>query len=182
MSAGEIGPLSYVTGFVLQSLFRKSKNSIHCNSPRSKELQFLLQSLKLAETEDDDHIDSLSRGGLWAPNETIKNIAKNVEIIFRTHLKSQKFAQSIPTDKVVDQVLTTPVVQSLWESILVDLDSTVSSECSKLALENFVKLYVQVQSFSHARDLVHKYKLKEKSSKKKALRKDLKNKDTSSEK
>ncbi len=86
-------------------------------------------------------------------------------------MKSQKFAQSIPTDKVVDQVLTTPVVQSLWESILVDLDSTVSSECGKLALENIVKLYVQVRSFSHARDLVHKYKLKEKSTKEKGFEK-----------
>ena len=102
--------MSYVTGFVLQSLFRKSKNSPHCNSPRSQEQQFLLLSLKLAETEEDDYIDSLSRGGLWAPNETIKTIAENVEITFCTHLKSQKSAQSIPTDKVVDHVLTMPVV------------------------------------------------------------------------
>ena len=174
--------MSYVTGFVLQSLFRKSKNSPHCNSPRSQELQFLLLSLKLAETEEDDYIDSLSRGGLWAPNETIKTIAENVEITFRTHLKSQKSAQSIPTDKVVDHVLTMPVVQSLWESIIADLDSMISSECSKLALENFVKLYVRVRSFSHARDIVNKYKLKEKSSKKKALRKELKNKNVSSQK
>ena len=115
INADEVGPLSYVTGFVLQALFRKSKNLPRCNSPRSQELQFLLLSLKLAETED--YIDSLSRGG-----------------------------------------------------------SMISSECGKLALENFVKLYVRVRSFPHARDKVNKYKLKEKSSKKKALRKELKNK------
>ena len=124
----------------------------------------------------------MSRGGLWAPNETIKTIAENVEITFRTHLKSQKSAQSVPTDKVVDHVLTMPVVQNLWESIIADLDSMISSECSKLALENFVKLYVRVRSFSHARDIVNKYKLKEKSSKKKALRKELKNKNVSLQK
>ena len=94
----------------------------------------------------------MSRGGLWAPNKTIKTIAEHVEITFRTYLKCQKSAQLIPTDKVIDQVLTTPVVQSLWESIIADLDSTISSECSKLALENFVKLYVRIRSFSHARD------------------------------
>ena len=68
MSADEIGPLSYVTGFVLQSLFRKSKNSLHSSSPPGQELQSLLQSLKLVEAEDDDYIDSLSREGLLYVN------------------------------------------------------------------------------------------------------------------
>ncbi|CAB4024403.1 hypothetical protein AWC38_SpisGene12476, partial [Paramuricea clavata] len=98
----EIGPLSYVTGYVLQSLYRKSKNSKHWNSPRSQELQFLLQSLKLEETKEDQYIQSLSRGGRWTPNETIKNIAKTTELMFRQHLKLNKSA-SVPTDKVVDQ-------------------------------------------------------------------------------
>lgn len=78
------------------------------------------------------------------------------------YLKSQKAVHlSVPTDKILDQVLTTPDVKSLWKSIIADLDSQVSNECSKLALENFIKLYVQVRSFSHARDIVNKYKLKE---------------------
>ena len=67
-----------------------------------------------------------------------------------------------------------PVVLSLWENITVGLDFDVSSESSKLALENFVKLYVWVRSFSHAKDIVSKYKLKAKQSKTKALRKQLK--------
>ena len=173
LSQEEMGPLAYVCGYVLQSLYRKSKNSKHWNSVRSHELQFLLQSLKLAETKDDEYIHSLSRGGLWAPNEAIKSIAKITEIMFRQHLKSQKAAHlSVPTDKIVDLVLATPDVKSLWESIIADLDS-----CSKLALENFIKLYVQVRSFSHARDMVNKYKLKKKALKKKALRKELKKAD-----
>ena len=51
---GEIGPLSYVTGYVLQTLYRKSKNS---TSIPSQELQFLLQSLKLADTKEDEYVD-----------------------------------------------------------------------------------------------------------------------------
>ncbi len=176
MKPEEIGPLSYVTGYVLQSLYRKSKNSKHWNSPRSQELQSLLRSLKLEELKEDQYIQSLSRGGLWAPNETIKNIAKRTEIIFRQHLKSNKSA-SVPTDKVTDQVLTTPEVKSLWENIIADLDSQISSECNKLALENFIKLYIQVRSFSYARDIVSKYKLKEKALRSKALRKELKSAD-----
>ena len=45
-----------------------------------------------------------------------------------------------------------------------------------ITLENFVKLYVRVRSFSYAKDIVNKYKLKEKASKTKALRTELKNK------
>ena len=79
---------------------------------------------------------------------------------------------SIPVDKIVDEILMQPVVLSLWENIL-GLDFGVSSECSKLALENFVKLYIRVRSFSHAKDIVSRYKLKAKQSKTKALRKQL---------
>ena len=148
MHQDEIGPPAYVCGYVQQSLYRKSKNFKHWNSVRSRELQFLLQSLKLAETKDDEYIHSLSRGGIWAQNEAVKSIAKMTEIMFRQHLKSQKAAHlSVPTVKIVDQVLATPDVKSLCESIIADLDSQVFNECSKLALENCIKLYVQVRSF-----------------------------------
>ena len=66
-----------------------------------------------------------------------------------------------------------PVVLSLWENIILGLDFGVSSKCSKLALENFGKLYIRVRSFSHAKDIVSQYKLKAKQSKAKALRKQL---------
>ena len=80
---------------------------------------------------------------------------------------------SIPVDKIVDEILMQPVVLSLWGNIILSLDFGVSSECSKLALENFVKLYIRVRSFSHAKDIVCQYKLKAKQSKTKALRKQL---------
>ena len=71
----EVGPLSDIAGYVLQSLYKKSKNSPHWNSPCSLELQALLKSVKLEDVEQDEYIHSLSRGGLWAPTENIKGIA-----------------------------------------------------------------------------------------------------------
>ena len=62
-----------------------------------------------------------------------------------------------------------PVVLSLWENITTELDFNVSSECSKLALENFVKVFIRVRSFSHAKDIVSRYKIEQKQSKTKAL-------------
>ena len=170
----EVGPLSYIAGYVLQSLYKKSKNSPHWNSPRSLELQGLLKSVKLEDTEQDEYIHSLSRGGLWAPNENVKGIAESAEISFRRHLLNSKaVTTSIPVEKIVDEILMQPVVLSLWENIILGLDFGVSSECSKLALENFVKLYIRVRSFSHAKDIVCRHKLKAKQSRTKALRKQL---------
>ena len=137
-------------------------------------MQGLLKSVKLEDTEQDEYIHSLSRGGLWAPNENVKGIAESAEISFRRHLLNGKaVTTSIPVDKIVDEILMQPVVLSLWENIILGLDFGVSSECSKLALENFVKLYIRVRSFSHAKDIVSRYKLKAKQSKTKALRKQL---------
>ena len=161
---------------MLQSMFKKSKNSPHWNSPRSLELQALLKSVKLEDAEQDEYVQSLSRGGLWSPNENIKGIAKSAEISFRKHIMGSKadVTTSIPVDKIVDEILMQPVVLSLWENITLGLDFTISGECSKLALENFVKLFVRVRSFSHAKDIVSRHKLKGKQSKTKALRTQLK--------
>ena len=149
----------------------------HWNSPRSLELRGLLKSVKLKDAEQDKYIKSLSRGGLWSPNENIKGIAESGELSFRRHIMGSKadVTTSIPVDKIVDDILMQPpVVLSLWENITLGLDFSISSECSKLALENFVKLFVQVRSFSYAKGIVSKHKLKGKQPKTKALRTELK--------
>ena len=150
INSEELRPLSYIGGYVLQSLYKKSRNSPHCNSPQSLELQGLLRSVKLEDAEQDKYIQSLSQGGgLWSPNENIQGIAESVELCFCKHIIGSKadVTTSIPVDKIVDGILMQPVVLSLWENITLGLDFSISSECSKLALENFVKLFVRVRSF-----------------------------------
>ena len=55
-----------------------------------------------------------------------------------------------------------------------DFSKQLSTSTQKLCLENVVKLYLKVRSFSYARDYLNKYKIKQKHVNKKALRKDLK--------
>ena len=129
------------------------------------------------EDSEDEYIQSLSRGGLWTPNDTIKDIANKTEITFRKHLHSKKGIHvSVATDDVVEEVLAMPAAKRFWENIILNVDSHLTNECSKLTLENFVKLYVRIRGFSYAKVIVNKYKLKEKASKTKALRNELKNK------
>ena len=139
----ELGPLSYIAGYVLQALYKRSKNSVHWNSTHSIELQTLLKSMK-EDAKDDKYIESLSRGALWTPNEYVKCIAENAEYLFCQHQSHSKEAvtTAIPTEKIVDEILALPVVISVWESITTDLDCDISNECKRLALESFVRLFV----------------------------------------
>ena len=53
----------------------------------------------------------------------------------------------------------------------------ISLPTQKLCLENVVKLYLRVRSFSYVRDFITKYKIKEKQTESKAQRKELKTAD-----
>lgn len=172
LSPEELGPLAYVAGYVIQSLYQKSKKSKDADSPRNHEIQVLLLSIKVP-TEENQYISSLSRGGLWAPNSWLVQIVEITELCFRRQTKLSK-PTSLPVDKVVEDVLTSPLAKSLWSNIVYQCDVKVSKECQSLCFENIVKLYATVRAFSFARDIVNKYKLLEKAHKRKALRTQLK--------
>ena len=80
----------------------------------------------------------------------------------------------LPVDKVVQDVQTSSFAKSLWGNIVDQCELEVSKECQSLCFENIIKLYSTVRGFSYARDIVNKYKLKEKTQKTKALQKQLK--------
>ena len=92
-------------------------------------------------------------GGVYGLQMRILKALQSAELCFCRHIMGSKadVTTSIPVDKIVDDILMQPVVLSLWENITLGLDFSISSECSKLALENFVKLFVRVRSFSYAR-------------------------------
>ena len=172
LSPHEYGPLSYLAGYVIRSLYQKSKNCSRSNSPRNKEIQALMSSMR-QETEENEYISSLSRGGLWAPHEWIVRIAEVSELTFRKNTNKDNVT-CLPVDTIVNEVLASPLVQSLWSNIIQNCDGQISKECQSLCWENVVKLYVIVRSFSFAKDIVNKYKLGQRTQKTKALRKELK--------
>ena len=58
--------------------------------------------------------------------------------------------------------LEAPTVKSLWDNIVFTSGINSGSSTRKLCLENVVKLYLEVRSFSYAKDYVIKYKIREK--------------------
>ena len=172
MKTEELGPLAYVAGYVIQALYRKSKNSKDSDSKRHQEIQALLLSMKVP-TEENQYMFSSSIGALWAPNSWLLEIARTAELSFRKHTKTSK-SLMLPVDKVAENVQTSSFAKSLWSNIVDQNELEVSKECQSLCFENIIKLYSTVRGFSYARDIENKYKLKEKTQKTKALRKQLK--------
>ena len=124
-------------------------------------------------------ISARSRGGLVTPCDDLLGILEEAEKTFRKKVgmgELTDIVRNIPQDLICVSTLDSPVVKSLWENIV--LNSGINPEESKwtqkLCLENIIKLYLRVRCFSYTRDYISKYKIKEKQTKGKALRKSLK--------
>jgi hypothetical protein len=171
LDPSERGPLSYVAGYIVSKLYQKSRNT---KAKPDEGLQELLRSLKSTET-DNSFIQARSRGGLVTPSDNLMGIMEEAEICFRKTVGEDELVlRNIPTEMICESTLSSPVVKSLWENIVLESGTNETSPTQKLCLENIVKLYVRVRSFSYARDYISKYKIKEKQTKSKSLRKDLK--------
>ena len=170
LSEHEHGPLSYIAGYVLAKLQKQ------CSRKPNEDLQVILQSMKRPSVED-TYIDTRSRGGLVAPCTDLVQILETVEIVFRQFIAKQATVVSaIPCDTLRNEALESPLIKSLWENILQECKD-LPKQTTKLCLENIVKLYIKVGSFSYARDYISKFKIKQKAAKSKGLRKELKRHD-----
>ena len=79
---------------------------------------------------------------------------------------SKHLLRNIPTDTICNATIKFPVVKSLWNNIVMSSGVDPSSSTQKLCLENVIKLYLKVRSFSYARDFLTKYKPQENKPKK----------------
>ena len=164
----ERGPLSYIAGYILAKLQKQ------CSTKPNDELQTLLQNMKCPGIEN-TYINARSRGGLVTPCKDLVEIVELVEVIFRQFVTNQKdLLTKIPCDTLCNDALESPLLKSLWENILQGCNQDLSKQTTKFCLENIIKLYFKVLSFSYAKDYISKFKIKQKAAKSKGLRKELK--------
>ena len=167
----EQGSLPYIAEYIVSKFYQKSRSK---KNGANEEFQALLQSLK-SDDLDNNFILARSRGGLISPSHHLMGIVEEAEICFGKKVSDGDLVlRKIPTEAISESTLNSPVVKSPWENIVLESGIEESSCTQKLCLENIVKLYVRVRSFSYARDYISKYKIKEKQMKSKALRQDMK--------
>ena len=172
IQSSEHGPLSYIIGYVVSKLNKASKGKSGEEKP---ELHALLQSLMVSEEEaSNEFISARTRGGLVTPCNDIVRILHEAETCFRKEVNKSEVIRNIPVDAICFSTIRLPIVKSLWENIVLSSGVNPSCDVNKLCLENIVKMFLKVRSFSYTKDFVTQYKIKGKQGKKKALRKDLK--------
>ena len=170
LSEYERGPLSYIAGYVLSKLSKESAKK------KNDELQTIVQSMICHDTEN-TYIEARSRGGLVTPSKDLLQLIEVVENIFREFFQKQTdVVKSIPCEKLCNNALDLPLLKSLWENIMQDCSKETSKQRKKLCLENIVKLYLRVRSFSYAKDYISNFKIQKKAVRSKSLRKELKRK------
>ena len=167
LDENERGPLSCIAGYVLSNLKRKSKNK------HDDELQIILEHMIHSGLEN-AYIEARSRGGLVTPCEDLVKLLEVAEILFRQFMGNQPTVKNIPCDKLCNDAIDSTLIKSLWGNIIQGCGNNISKQTSKLCLENIVKLYLRVRSFSYAKDFISKFKIQQKAKKSKGLRKELK--------
>jgi len=165
--------LQYIGGYVLHKLHTK-------HASKSSESEQAISILKAGKLEDQNAIEcqkltsSLNRGGLWAisKNAHWQSIFQRTEHYFRD-ATSKTNVQNIAFASIISRSVHDAEVVSAYNSMLSNSELKINSNVAKDVLHNIIQLYVKVRSFSFAKDIIQKHKIRLKQMKSKAVRKDI---------
>lgn len=172
LSDEETAGLQYIGGYVLHKLHKK-----HANACKSSENEQSISILKAGKVENHNAesqklTSCLNRGGLWAISKYSQTIFERTEHYFRA-ATSKPNLQNIDFTSVISRSVSDVEAVSAYNSILSDSELMINNSVAKDVLHNIIQLYVKVRSFSFAKDIIQKHKMKLKQLKSKALRKDI---------
>lgn len=179
----ERGPLNYLTGYVIRSLFQKCRKRVakQQNSPETEEFIALLNSLhidkEMATSNEYTFIKDKDRGGLWYPKEYLVKILFTTEMEFRLATESDELCHKVNCNQIVEKLLKDSLLRSYWTMLVDECSMRISTQRAMIFLVELLGLYLKVRTFSYSKDVLQKYKLEKKASKKKALRKEMKGKE-----
>lgn len=111
-------------------------------------------------------------GGLWNPKEYLTYILVTAELQFCVQI-GKEVSHKICVDKIVDNLLQQPVLRSKWNMLVEECGCKISKGRSNIFLDQILSLFIEIRSFSYAKDIVQEYKVQQKVAQKKGLRKDI---------
>ena len=165
--------LHCVSGYVLQNLHKKYYK---VNSFESQQAMAILKAGKIdrmnVTTQKQELISSLNRGGLWTVTLPAFKIFLKTDEYFRRST-SKTGLQRIDMVGITKHSTTDSDVLANYQLIISEADFVSDSHVQKDVLHNIVSLYIRVQSFSYAKDIVQQYKINAKQRKSKSLRKEI---------
>ena len=164
--------LQYIGGYVLHKLHNKHKQASKSSENDQAVSLIMAGKWKNYSGEDQRLTTSLNRGGLWKITKKAQSIFERTEHYFReaTHNTS---LNNIPLASIISRSIHDVTVVASHAAMVTDSELEITSHVAKDVLHNIISLYVRVRSFSFAKDVIQKHKLRLKQLKSKALRKDL---------
>ena len=111
--------------------------------------------------------------GEWYPKEYLTDIFVAVELQFCVHT-GKEVCHKICANKIVDILLHKPVMRSNWNMLVEECGCEITKGRSIIFLDQILSLFIKIGSLSYIKDIVQKYKIQQKATKKKGLRKEIK--------
>ena len=178
LSKQENDGLGYIGGYDFHNLFKKFKNSKNYLTKESQDCMQILKAGKTTHvsaleentTPTSSLVTSLNHGGLWDLRSSPRRIFEVTEL--NVAVCGQR---KIDTALIVEKCIKGPEVVSHFRTVVEESETHC---CNKTLLSDLltsiIKLYVRVRSFSYAKDIIQRSKVKDKLLKSKALQKEIK--------
>jgi hypothetical protein len=160
--------LQYLIGYIFQRVYTKFKSSKNV-CKYSQQCVSILLRCRVMEDDTQTLVNIRDRGGLWKVNNIIQDLFLTCENIFRK--KTTQVFLKLDPEVLIESMSTNYIVLSLYKQVCNDPEST---EVSKNLLEHLITLFVRVRSFSYAKDIIEKHKMRKKTCKTRSLRCEIK--------
>ena len=149
--------LQYLAGYVVTSMINKIKSkNHHGDSELNKQMLLVLQACKIHDISEMKLIACQTWGGLTGVNVECQKIFIIPEQILRAYTSAHHL-NIIENEKITKSPLENIKVISHLNSFVDSNSSSKLNEEEKLyLLEQKLKLYIRVRSFSYAKDFTNK--------------------------
>lgn len=164
--------MQYLGGYVLFNLNKKFHHPRLFSRTESQYFIAILQAGRSEEGSEQKLIDTVNRGGLWKVSGTVQEILLAAETQFKKSTSRIMEKKQIDLPAMVATLVRDVHTVSLFQNWIISADVTISQDIARDLLEKILYLYLRVRAFSCTKDIVNRYRLKNK--KKKALRTELK--------
>ena len=174
ISERENNGLQYLAGYVVFKLLKKTERCKEYNSPENQYTVAILSGMRTEDLADQKLIHSLDCGGLYAATPECQALFRRAEEHFRIETNVTSIHR-INIEQITKSLMKDKNVISTYNSIVENCSKTEGfKEMKHNLLHEMFQLYLRVRSFSLAKDITDKFKLQNKSGKKKSLRKYIK--------
>lgn len=146
LSEKECNSLQYLSGYIVQKLFKKFRYGRLSNGEAAKTYSALLLSFKVDSDDRQKLINIKDRGGLWRVNKVVHDVFLECELFFceKTALVSRNFERTT----FVKEFLQVSRTSQNFNALCLTADIKVSKEWRINLLDLMIPLYVNVRMFS----------------------------------